>query len=440
MKRFLLSVLIACGLVLMQTGLAAAAPRPGLDRSYGSQGIADIGAQAGGVATEAWAAFGDGATVVLRSRWECGANYRCTRSLTVQRYGPNGEFDPSFGAGSGAVTVAQGLTTPVRAGLAVDPEGRILAGWGAPGIAVVTRFNADGSLDQSFGGGGSVSLPCPCAEGEGSAGVVLMPDGKVLLRRISRNPQGAGMDTLTLWRLLPDGRLDPSFAAGGPEGSSIGFHYGAAPRFFAAAPNGSLLLAGGPGCCEENRSSYLYRVSRKGRLVHGFTANAAHSLQALPDFGEAAISSLVVRGNGRIDLLGSKKVGGGGFLFRLRADGRRDRGFGKRGLRQLAWPVVTAAGDARGGTVVVDQDTVRDAVIVHRLFPDGRVDRRLGGALGAAAFGVPIFNGLEAVTTPRGRALVFVAGTPECRYGNCEQKPRLVMFQEPPLRKRGSRP
>jgi uncharacterized delta-60 repeat protein len=436
LKKSLLLLLVACALVLVQAGLAGAAPRAGLDRSYGSQGIADIGSQAGGAATEAWAAFGDGATVVLRSRWECGQP-RCTRSLTMQHYASNGEFDQSFGAGSGAVTIAQRLTTPIRSGLAVDPEGRILASWGTTGIAVVTRFNADGSLDPSFGAGGSVSLPCPCGEGEGSAGVVLLPGGKVLLHRIGRNPQDPGVDALTLWRLLPDGALDPSFAGGAPEGASIDFHYGAAPRFFAAAPNGSLLLAGGPGCCEENRHAYLYRVSGKGKLVHGFMANAAHSLQALPDFGEAAISSLIVRGSGRIDLLGSKAVGGGGYLFRLRADGRRDRGFGKRGLNQLAWPIVTAAGDSGGGTLVVDQDTVRGALVVHRLFPNGRVDRRLGGALGAAAFGVPILNGLEAVTTPRGRALVFVGGTPECRYGNCEQKPRLAMFQEPPLRKRG---
>lgn len=436
MKRFLLSMLVAGGLVLMQAGLAVAAPHPGLDRSYGSQGIADIGAQAGGAATEAWAAFGDGAIVVLRSRWECVGTSRCTRSLAMQRYGPNGEFDQSFGGGSGAVTIARELTTPIRAELAVDSEGRILASWGTTGIAVVTRFNPDGSLDQSFGSGGSVSLPCRCGEGEGSAGTVPLPDGKVLLRRISRDPN-SGLDTLTLWRLLPGGGLDSGFAGGAPEGASFDFHYGAAPRFFAAAPNGSLLLAGGPGCCEENRSSYLYRVSGKGRLVRGFVANAAHSLQALPDFGEAAISSLIVRGSGKIDLLGSKEVGGGGFLFRLRADGRRDRGFGKRGLKQLAWPVVTAAGDAAGGTVVVDQDTVRDAVVVHRLYPNGHLDRRLGGSLGAAAFGVPIVDGLETVATPRGRVPVFIAGTPECRYGGCEQKPRLAMFQEPPLRKRG---
>lgn len=438
MKRLLLSALLVCGLLLTQVALAGAAPRPGLDRSYGSQGVADIGAHGEEARTEAWAAFADGATVVVRSKWECAGSagsYRCTRSLTMRRYGPKGEFDQSFGAGAGAVTLAQGLTTPIRSGLAVDSQGRILASWGTAAGTTVARFDAAGAPDPSFGSGGQVSLGCACGEGEGSAGVLLLPDGKLLLHRVSRVSQGSGTDTLTLWRLFPGGGLDPSFGDGAPEGVSVGFNFGAAPRFFAAAPNGSVILAGGPGCCEENRFSYVYRLSRKGRLVRGFAANAAHSLQGLPGKGEARMSSLVVRRGGKIDVFGSHREGG--FVFRLRADGRRERHFGKRGLRRLAWPVGVAAGDAGGGTFVVNRDPVRDGLVAHRLFPSGRVDPRFGGTAGVSAFGVPIHNELEAVTLPRGRALVFVGGYPECRYGGCEQQPRLVMFQEPPLRKRG---
>ena len=144
---------------------------------------------------------------------------------------------------------------------------------------------------------------------------------------------------------------------------------------------------------------------------------------------------MIVRASGKIDLLGSNKVGRGGFLFRLRADGRRDRSFGRLGSKQLPWPVEAAAGDAGGGSFVVDYEPVRDGLVAHRLSPNAQVDRRLGGAHGAFAFGVPIVNSMEAVALPRGRALAFVGGYPECRYGGCEQKPRLVMFQEPPLRR-----
>lgn len=433
MKRVVLSVM-ACGLLMSQAGPAGAAPHPGLDRSYGAQGVADIGAQAGDANTEAWAAFAGGATVVLRSRWECDGPSPCTRGLTMQRYGRRGELDQAFGAGTGTVTVARGLTTPAQAGLTVDSEGRILASWGANGTASVARFDAAGSPDQSFGSGGTATFGCVCAEG--SAGVLLLPAGRLLLHRVGHNPQDRGADNLTLWRLLPDGGLDPSFGDGSG-GASLGFRFGAAPRFFAAAPNGSVLLGGGrAGCCGERRSSYVYRVSRKGRLVRGFTANAAHSLQALPDLGEATISALIVRASGRIDLLGDHETAGGGFLFRLRADGRRDRGFGKRGLMRLRWPVAAAAGDSGGGTFVVDEDPARDGLVGHRLFPNGRIDRRLGGALGAYAFGIPAFNSVEAVTLPRGRALVFVGGYAECR-GYCSQRPRLVMFREPPLHRKG---
>jgi len=424
-KRSLLCLLsIGCA-VLAQAGIAGAAPRPGLARSYGSGGVADIAVPSSEVATVAWAAAADGSAYVMRGQWHCASG--CNRTLTVVRYGPQGEPDQAFGGGSGSIALADVQSVSGSPGLTVDAGGRLLATWWDGSDTVVARFDPSGAPDLSFGSGGQVRLPCQCGAFVQETGLTLLPGGKLLLHLGGSSPVGRGSGRLMLWRLLPDGSLDPTFGEGG--GTALDYPFNATPGLFAARRDGSVLLVGGQACCQASDSPTLSLLDAGGSIVRGFTANAEHSLRALPAGVEGVVvSSAISRPNGTIDLLGR---GAPGFQLRLRPDGRRRRSFGRRGVRRLGWPVATAARDAAGGVFAISDD-----LTAHRLYPDGKLDRRFGGRAGVSVGGVPIREGIEVATLAGGRALAFVSGAPECRYGGCTQQPRLVMFQEPSLQGR----
>src|SRR5205814_1631860 len=72
------------------------------------------------------------------------------------RYTRNGRLDSTFGAGGKVVVAFDSNTDYIRA-LALQGDGKIVTAGSASGTAfLVARFNADGSLDPSFGHNGSV--------------------------------------------------------------------------------------------------------------------------------------------------------------------------------------------------------------------------------------------------------------------------------------------
>lgn len=127
-----------------------------IDRSYGDGGVACTSLLFGGFA----AAQPDGAIVVTGQR-RLGNN--SISDVLVSRFDASGRIDPTFGSnGTAPVTVSP---PPQLVGafysLAVDtivvqPDGKLLLGLSGPNgqaIPVATRLNADGSIDPQFAGG-----------------------------------------------------------------------------------------------------------------------------------------------------------------------------------------------------------------------------------------------------------------------------------------------
>src|SRR4051794_10459837 len=118
------------------------------------------------------------------------------------RYNADGSLDSTFGA-DGVVTSPSDFTSfaALQAGVALQADGKIVVG--GDGFAVA-RYNNDGSFDTSFGTGGSV--PASQVGTSLSYGVVIEPDGKIV----------AGADSnFGLKRFDSSGNLDPSFGIGG---------------------------------------------------------------------------------------------------------------------------------------------------------------------------------------------------------------------------------
>ncbi len=142
----------------------------------------------------------------------------------LARYLPNGSLDASFGTG-GRVQSDLGHEGPVPSDVAIDPRSRKIVAVGTAddrgGEFLVARFNADGSLDSTFGTGGVVFTAIPNLSARAKS-VLIQPDGKIVV-------SGDGFDLpyvspghyrIALARYDTYGNLDPSFGASGAASAS----------------------------------------------------------------------------------------------------------------------------------------------------------------------------------------------------------------------------
>jgi uncharacterized delta-60 repeat protein len=184
------------------------------------------------------------------------------------RYNANGTLDPSFGTGGMVFTDFGGQTTGGKG--AIQPDGKIVVTGGAPGGQFVARYLPDGTLDNSFGTGGIVQTNEPGSSFSGIS-VALQPDGKIVVG--GNNSTGPAY---LVTRYYSDGSLDTSWD-------------------------------------EDGIKSIAY--NNAGTFNNGFAA--------------VGIRAIAVKLDGRIVALGHKNI-----LFQFNSDGSEDTTFDGDGARQ----------------------------------------------------------------------------------------------------------
>jgi uncharacterized delta-60 repeat protein len=139
--------------------------------------------------------------------------------FAVARFNADGTLDESFGTG-GKVTTFLGNNYSVEArAIAVQPDGKIVVGgFGYTDFAVV-RYNANGSLDTSFNGTGiaRTGFEEPFFSNDVIDDLVLQPDGKIIVvgnASTPTPPSGTRLDFAVV-RYNADGSLDETFNASG---------------------------------------------------------------------------------------------------------------------------------------------------------------------------------------------------------------------------------
>jgi uncharacterized delta-60 repeat protein len=169
--------------------------------------------------------------------------------FSLARYLPNGQLDKSFGRNGRTGPFGLGWATTAYTA-ALDSHDRVLVGGfvtlsedrstdrvtvtRAPAIV---RYNADGSLDQSFGKAGVVLLE---AGGTAIAAVGVQPDAKIVAVGLLRT--GKCGSCLVAIRLNADGSSDKGFADDGV--FALPFRQSPVGRGIAIQNDGKLVLAG----------------------------------------------------------------------------------------------------------------------------------------------------------------------------------------------------
>ncbi len=193
---------------------------------YNSDGSLDAAFGSGGIVTTDFAGLNDvGKGITLQSDGKIlvtgvsfnGVDY----DFALVRYDSAGILDTSFGTG-GMLTTAIGPGDDQAVDVAVQTDGKILVSGesfnGANSDFALVRYDANGSLDASFGSGGIVTTDFALNVDKGIR-FTLQSDGKILLAGQTHN--GTDYD-FALARYNTDGSLDTGFGTGGKVTTSIG--------------------------------------------------------------------------------------------------------------------------------------------------------------------------------------------------------------------------
>ena len=136
------------------------------------------------------------------------------------RYLPNGTLDPAFGVRGLAALPPTSLGS-FGPGLAIQPDGKYIwagataANQGSNAAFEAVRFNANGTVDQTFGTGGVATTSFPNSGVQGADTVLVQPDGKILLGgEVLPNINHAPPDA-ALARFNANGTPDQTFGSGG---------------------------------------------------------------------------------------------------------------------------------------------------------------------------------------------------------------------------------
>ena len=209
-----------------------------------------------------------------------------TGGFGLARFTSAGAFDPSFAAG-GVSFVPGSDSSALPRGMVRQPDGKLMvvgsAGMGfgsSPRAALVTRFNADGTLDGRFGpiGGGITVFGDSSGTFAFTAqAVVVQDDGRIIVggnvTGQSNVRDGTGPSAFVLIRFLPDGEYDVAFGedtTGTLAFTPFGQGVSAELNTMTLQPDGKLLVAGfattGPG---GQRQFAIARYDVSGASVAG---------------------------------------------------------------------------------------------------------------------------------------------------------------------------
>lgn len=314
-------------------------------------------------------------------------------NLALTRYNTNGSLDNTFGTG-GIVTTNIACANASGSDFVIQTDGKLLVG-GYCGIFprydfALTRYNTNGTIDNSFGLNGTAITPILNAGDQGLA-IALQSDGKIIQAGYTDN--GSNGD-FALIRYHSNGTLDTSFDIDGKVITAVGSANDLI-RTIAIQADGKIVVA---GYSYTNPSfSYDFVVARynlDGSLDNSFGTAGILTTAIIKNTNDYA-ESIAIQPDGKI-LVGGYSFDGQLLLARYTYNGTLDNTFGSNGTRSISFGCsyqndYSVALQSDGHIILGGHSTLNgvgsDFALV-RYKPDGSIDSNFGS------------NGI--VTTPIG--------------------------------------
>lgn len=334
---------LAMLLVVFLTTTAVAAAGD-LDTTYGGDGTVTTDFTGGDDLAAAIAIQADGKIIVAGTT---------SQRFALARYDADGSLDATFG-GDGRVTTRFARGRQVVNGLAIQPDGTIVAvglarPTGEDARWALARYNSDGSLDTSFSGDGKLTLDLTMKD-DYAEDVALQGDGKIV---VAGGAGGAG-ERFGLARFETNGDLDTTFGGDGTVVTNFdtGFDYATA---VAVLGDGKIVASGWAGPATNDDYGFaIARFDSAGVLDPAFGTDGKVTTNFTK--GNDYAWDMTVQADGKLILVGTAAGAGGRFaLARYDDTGALDADFSGDGkvITNLA-----AGSDAATGVAILGDGSV----------------------------------------------------------------------------------
>jgi uncharacterized delta-60 repeat protein len=314
--------------------IRATTPDGSLDATFGEGGCVTVPFSVTWLAAEP-----DGDILVGGARQYASGKIFTASELALARLLPDGRLDPGFGHDGVVLALSEYGINQITTSFALSPGGEIFAvGEARPDESGLLAFTSAGRPDPRFGGSLGIRIP------GGSPRTLPAADGTLtVLTRVAP----AILDppsSLRVTRIQADGTPDPTFGSGGV--ASIHLGEVDVPEGLGSTPDGGTLIALDIGSGVSCPASCAYRpallrLTSAGNLESAYgdkgvvvpRAPGPPPIEASepPGLSEPPSLSLLVGPDGKAYLSGGS-YGRGGFIFAREPDGSADLDFGERGV------------------------------------------------------------------------------------------------------------
>lgn len=319
-------------------------------------------------------------------------NYPDAEDMALIHLNSDGSIHTAFGINGRSLIDASVYSYVLYSHIAVQADGKFIIGGSTPGNAV-TRVNEDGTLDTTYGNGGTAQLTISSADYEYVSDMTLQPDGKTI-------GCGTGRNYLQylysfIFRLQTNGTPDPTFGNGGIQMISpeSGFAHNG---LMSLQQDGKILLGGFMYNADGIPKMAAARLGTNGFLDTGFDGDgfAALIINKNISLGFAPLQQQ----DGKVIITG---IAGNNNRFSATVGRFETSGLPDNSLNANAAIVYTGTGNADDeGRVVLlqpDQKIINIRKLDHALFSGLSVTRHLPNGTPDSSFGI---NGRGSIELP----------------------------------------
>ena len=258
-----------------------------------------------------------------------------------------GQLDSSFATGGIFITSDTQAFDAVADAIALQSDGKIVIGGEISSLAGILRLMPNGTLDSSFGNGGTITINVPTGLGGGVQviGVAIQTDDKILAGISIINSDGT--ESFNLARLNPSGNLDASFGSGGLV-TTLPFGQQRSPTVLALQADGKTILAG---------DGVMARYATDGQLDLTFGSDGVAVLAS------SSVRAIAIQRNRQILVGGGgpardsfppslQTVSVAGLITRYNPNGSVDTNFGTSGQVACLAPISAILAQSNGMILV----------------------------------------------------------------------------------------
>lgn len=274
----------------------------GLDNTFGPNGNGKIVIDVNGGTDEAYdVAIQPDGKILVAGYADMGVSNNSYESL-VYRFNTDGTLDNTFSFDGKVVTTVSSSIDLYRK-ILLQPDGKIVCiGFGSFTSldATVVRYNADGTLDNSFGSSGKVITDFTNGNTERIYGGSLQPDGKIVV--VGHAHIGSDDDFLVA-RYNSDGTLDNTFVNAGYRTIDFGLTDDYCNASYVQS-DGMVLLVGTHDATTEY-AAVCYRLKADGTTDGTFSGGMGYMINDIIAEDSDSYASVDMQSDGKIVICGT---------------------------------------------------------------------------------------------------------------------------------------